>query len=238
MMKLPILISVPHAGFEMPSEVEEYNLLTQEEMICDGDEGASEIYAIESQVQAYVSTVMARAFVDVNRSVNDRGRDGVVKTHTCWDIPIYMSPLPEDLIQAMISKYYQPYHDKLTFFASEVKFGIDCHTMSEIAPPISRDSGQERPLVCLSNAEGTFPVDWLKIMKDCFQQSFQAEISLNRPFKGGYIIQAHTAEMPWVQVEISRTDHLDNEEKKKKFLCTIEKFYSIIDDYKTGQFGQ
>ena len=229
-MKLPILISVPHAGFEIPSEVKTHNLLTQEEIICDGDEGASEIYAIESHVQAYVTTDIARAFVDVNRSANDRGQDGVVKTHTCWDVPIYIGQLPEDLMQTMIRKYYQPYHEKLTYFASDVKFGIDCHTMSDIAPPVSPDPGQKRPSVCLSNADRAFSVDWLKIMRDCFQQSFEVEVSLNQPFKGGYIIQAHASEIPWVQVEISRTNNLDNEEKKKKFLDTIEKFYSIIDD--------
>jgi N-formylglutamate deformylase len=227
-MKLPILISVPHAGFEIPPEVKTYNLLTQEEIICDGDEGASEIFAIESYVQAYVTTDIARAFVDVNRSANDRGRDGVVKTHTCWDVPIYIGQLPEDLIEVMIGKYYQPYHEKLTLFSTDVKFGIDCHTMAEIAPPIGPDSGQERPLICLSDADGAFPADWLETMKDCFQQSFQVEVSLNQPFKGGYIIQAHASEIPWVQVEISRTNNLDNEEKKKKFLDTTEKFYSII----------
>ena len=230
-MKLPILISVPHAGFEIPSEVEAYNLLTQEEIICDGDEGASEIYAIESHVQAYVTTDFARAFVDVNRTANDRGQDGVVKTHTCWDVPIYMGQLPEDLIEVMIRKYYQPYHEKLIHFAADKKFGIDCHTMSDIAPPVSPDPGQKRPLVCLSNANGTFPTDWLEAMKDCFQQSFEVEVLLNWPFKGGYIIQAHASEIPWVQVEISRTDHLDNKEKKKIFLDTIRKFYSIIDNW-------
>jgi len=227
-MKLPILISVPHAGFEIPSEVKTYNLLTQEEIICDGDEGASEIYAIESHVQAYVTTDIARAFVDVNRAANDRRPDGVVKTRTCWNVPIYVAPLPEDMIQMMIKKYYRTYHEKLTNFTSDVKFGIDCHTMAEIAPPISPDPGQKRPLVCLGNADGAFPVDWLGIMKDCFEQSFKVEVSLNEPFKGGYIIQAHASEMPWLQVEISRTNNMDNEEKKKKFLDTIEKFYSII----------
>ena len=231
MMTLPILISVPHAGFEIPPEVETYNLLTQEEIICDGDEGASEIYAIESHVQAYATTDIARAFLDVNRSTNDRGRDGVVKTHTCWDVPIYMGQLPEDLIEVMIRKYYQPYHEKLILFATDVKFGIDCHTMAEIGPPIGPDPGQERPLVCLSDADGTFPSYWLETLRGCFQQSFQVEVSLNQPFKGGYIIQAHASEIPWVQVEISRTDHLDNEEKKKKFIETIRKFYSTIDNW-------
>jgi formiminoglutamase len=227
-MKLPILISVPHAGFEIPSEVRKYNLLLQKEIICDGDEGASEIFAIGSHVQTCVTTDIARAFVDLNRSANDRGRDGVVKTHTCWDVPVYTGQLPEDLIEVLIRKYYQPYHEKLTLFAADMKFGIDCHTMTDIGPPISPDPGKTRPLVCLSNADGTFPTDWLETMRDCFQQSFQVEISLNQPFKGGYIIQAHASEMPWVQVEISRANNLDNKQKQKKFLDAIRQFHSII----------
>jgi formiminoglutamase len=131
----------------------------------------------------------------------------------------------------MISKYYRPYHKKLSHLSASVKLGIDCHTMAEIAPPISPDPGQERPLVCLSNANGTFPTDWLEAMKDCFQQCFEVEVSLNRPFKGGYIIQAHASEIPWVQVEISRSGHLDNNEKKKKFIETIRKFHSTIENW-------
>ena len=227
-MKLPILISVPHAGLEIPSEIRAYNLLTQKEIIEDFDGGASEIYAIESHVQAYVTTDIARVFVDMNRSEDDLTRDGVVKTHTCWDVPIYNNPLPVDLIELMIKKYHRPYHEKLTDSSSGVKYGIDCHTMADIAPPISPDPGHKRPLVCLSNADGVFPVDWLRIMKNCFQQSFQIEISLNQPFKGGNIIRAHASEMPWVQVEISRTNDLDNKQKQKKFLDAIRQFHSII----------
>jgi formiminoglutamase len=233
-MKLPIIISVPHAGLAIPPEVETYNILTQEEIICDGDECASEIYAIEQYVQAYVTTEIARAFVDVNRPVNDLGQDGIVKTHTCWGVPIYTCQLSEVLIEVMIRKYYRPYHEKLTLFSNDVKFGIDCHTMAEIGPPVSPDSGQERPLICVSDADGTFPADWLKIIKDCFQQSFQVEVSLNRPFKGGHIIQSHASEIPWVQIEISRSEHVDNGNKKRKFLDSIEKFCSIIDNSRTG----
>jgi formiminoglutamase len=227
-MKLPILISVPHAGVEIPSEVRAFNLLTQEEIICDGDGGASEIYAIGSYVKAYVTTNIARAFVDLNRSENDRTRDGVVKSHTCWDVPIYINPLPEDLIEVMIKKYHRPYHKKLTHSSSVVKFGIDCHTMADIGPPMGQDPGQTRPLVCLSNANGTFPTDWLETMKECFQQSFQVLVPLNQPFTGGYIIRSHASEMPWLQVEISRTNDLNNKQKQQKFLEAIRQFHSII----------
>ncbi|MHC4538014.1 MAG: N-formylglutamate amidohydrolase [Planctomycetota bacterium] len=219
-MKLPVLISVPHAGLKIPPEITAYNLLTKKEILEDSDEGASEIFAIQSHVQTYVTTDIARVFVDMNRSENDRTRDGVIKTHTCWDVPIYNKPLPVDLIEVMINKY--------SLASSGVSFGIDCHTMADIGPPISPDPGQKRPLVCLGNADGTFPDHWLRIMKDCFRQSFQVEISLNKPFRGGNIIRTHASEMPWVQVEISRTDVLDNKQKQKKFLDAIRRFHSIV----------
>jgi N-formylglutamate amidohydrolase len=109
-----------------------------------------------------------------------------------------------------------------------MKFGIDCHTMADIGPPISPDPGQTRPLVCLSNANGTFPTDWLETMKECFQQSFQVLVPLNQPFTGGYIIRSHASEMPWLQVEISRTNDLNNKQKQQKFLEAIRQFHSII----------
>ena len=227
-MKLPVLISVPHAGLKIPPEIRAYNLLTKKEIIKDSDEGASEIYAVKSHVQAYVTTDIARVFVDMNRSENNRTRDGVVKTHTCWDVPVFNKPLPVELIEVMIKKYHRPYHEKLTLSSSGVNFGIDCHTMADIGPPISPDPGQKRPLICLGNADGAFPDRWLTILKDCFQQSFQVEISLNKPFRGGNIIRTHASEMPWVQMEISRTDVLDNKQKREKFLDAIRKFHSII----------
>jgi N-formylglutamate amidohydrolase len=38
-MTLPLLISVPHAGLRVPREVEKQCILSEEEIIRDGDEG-------------------------------------------------------------------------------------------------------------------------------------------------------------------------------------------------------
>ena len=43
-MTLPFLLSVPHAGLTIPSEVEDICLLNQQDIIEDGDSGAAEIY--------------------------------------------------------------------------------------------------------------------------------------------------------------------------------------------------
>ena len=89
-MKLPILLSIPHAGWRIPEEVQDICLLTNKDILADGDAGAAEIYIpLKEKVEAFVTTDIARAIVDMNRAENDFWKDGVIKTHTCWDVPIY-----------------------------------------------------------------------------------------------------------------------------------------------------
>ena len=227
-MKLPVLISVPHSGVNVPPEVESYCCLNARQIIEDGDEGADEIYDVAAEAEAFITTDIARAVVDINRAQDDRRADGVIKTHTCWNIPIYNQPLPEPVIQTLLRKYYHPYHEQLSAWANNAKFGIDCHTMATYGPPVGPDPGQERPFVCLSNANETFPKPWMERLAFCFQQIFNVEISVNMPFKGGFIIQSHTHEMPWVQVEMSRSNIITNGQKRNCFWESISKFYEIM----------
>jgi hypothetical protein len=92
--KLPLLVSVPHAGLAIPPEVAALNRLTAQEIAEDGDVGAREIYGeLAPYVAAFVISDIARAFVDLNRAEDDIRKDGVIKTHTCWDVPVYERPL-------------------------------------------------------------------------------------------------------------------------------------------------
>ena len=135
-MSLPILISVPHAGLRVPHEIGDTCCLTPREIAEDGDGGASEIYAIESDVAHFVTTDIARAIIDLNRSKEDRRKDGVVKTHTCWDVVVYSRFPSEDLIDTLLAAYYEPYHDRLTQLADRaIRLAVDCHTMAAIGPP-------------------------------------------------------------------------------------------------------
>ena len=227
-MTLPVLISVPHAGLNVPSDVQSYCQLDTRQIIDDGDQGADEIYALASEVTAFVTTDIARAVVDMNRAQDDRRADGVIKTHTCWNIPIYNQPLPEPVIQTLLQQYYHPYHQQLSTGANKVKFGIDCHTMAICGPPIGPDPDQPRPFICLSNVNETFPKHWMERLACCFQQIFDVEISVNMPFKGGFIIQSHAHEMPWVQVEMSRSNIITNEQKRAYFWKAISTFYEIM----------
>lgn len=229
MNKLPLLISVPHAGLVIPPEVGPFNLLTSDQIIADGDEGAREIYAIEKLVNEFVTTDIARTFVDVNRKENDLSKDGVVKTHTCWGVPVYKSLLSTTVIKQLLDRYYFPYHAQLTNSAGkDTMLAIDCHTMASSGPPVGPDPGSVRPMVCLSNADGTCPEEWFYLLADCLRESFGCEVSLNKPFKGGYIIRHHSKEISWLQLELSRDPSLSIEYKRNAVISALKQWYRTV----------
>lgn len=225
-MKLPLLISVPHAGLNVPQEVKESCQLTEKEIIEDGDEGAAEIYCpLKETVVGFVTTDVARAVLDMNRAEDDRRKDGIVKTHTCWDVPVYKKVLTEEIIESLINRYHRPYHEKLTEFSKGVRIGIDCHTMAAFGPPVGPDPGIVRPHICLSNADGTCPQEWMKSISGCFEKVFETKVSVNSPFKGGYIIKSHSHEIPWIQLEFSRSSFMSNAEKSSRLKDAIRAFF-------------
>lgn len=224
-MTLPLILSVPHAGLIIPPEVQDLCVLSNKEIAEDGDEGAAEIYLpLQKEVSALVTTVVARAILDMNRAEEDRSKDGVVKTHTCWDIPVYREFPSEDFIETLIEKYYRPYHTDLTNYAEGIKLGVDCHTMAAKGPPVGPDPGIERPLICMSNADFTCPQEWITSLAECFEKVFETEVSINKPFKGGYIIRSHASELPWVQIELSRAQHFSDEEKSSRVIEALSKW--------------
>jgi formiminoglutamase len=199
---------------EVPSEIEEH-LLTEEQIAEDGDEGAAEIYLpLEGEAQQLVTTRVARAFVDMNRPVDDRSTDGVVKTHTCWQVPIYPSPLSEAVVTRLLENHHRPYHEALDREGEGVVLGLDCHTMAAVGPPIGPDHGVERPPVCLGNVRGqSCPDAILNQLARCMRDALGVEVALNVPFSGGYITKRRPGGIPWIQIELSRGDWATHEQK-------------------------
>ena len=200
-MALPILVSVPHAGLRVPPEVASACLLTRDQIVEDGDAHATEIFDFAGDVAEHVTTDVARAIVDLNRAEDDRRPDGVVKSHTCFNAPVYAEPPSDATVERLLERYYRPYHARLTDLAGRgVRVGVDCHTMLAVGPPIGPDPGLERPRVCLSHADGTCPPAWIERLRDCFTAEFGDAVTINDPFTGGHITRTHARELPWVHL--------------------------------------
>ncbi|MFW5740019.1 MAG: N-formylglutamate amidohydrolase [Myxococcota bacterium] len=227
--RLPLLVSVPHGGTAVPSELQGRHLLTHAQIVADGDVGASTIYAIGDQVASFVTASIARAFVDLNRAPDDVRKDGVVKTHTCWNEVIYPHALDEATARALVDRYHRPYHEELSRAATqELLLAVDCHTMAAFGPPVGPDPGVERPWICLGNVGGrSCPAPWLAALGDCFSEQFEGRVRLNDPFRGGYITRYHGTEMPWVQLEMSRAPFFTDAEKRVRTVRALHAFCAL-----------
>ena len=236
-MKQPVLISIPHGGWKIPEELKTMWALRPEEAFHDGDPYTPQIFDFSDRVTAQITMEYFRAALDLNRAPDDsapQNPDGVIKSHTCYDIEVYKSGwLPDEkLKQILLDKYYHPYHRFLdvTMASGGVKLGIDCHTMAAVSPPNTAQPGVPRPLICLGNLGGAdarvYPPDiclscapqLLEFMRDKFIEVFQHEdvdleipaiATMNEPFSGGYITrQMCYHPLPFVQIEMSRALYL------------------------------
>lgn len=234
MRRLPLLLSVPHAGLEVPREAVPYCRLTPADIEADGDGGAAEIYDVKDRVAAFQTTRVARAIVDLNRAEDDRRPDGVVKTLTSWEVPVYETFPPENVVETLLARYHRPYHEGLRVEArrEDVLLGVDCHTMAAEGPPIGPDPGVARPAVCLSDGAGTCPRAWIEELAACFRDGLASrpglEVTINRPFTGGHVIRSHAHELPWIQLELSRGPFLTPAEKRAVVLAALERFCARV----------
>ena len=222
MATFPVLLSIPHGGIEIPPELANRIILSPYDLFNDGDAFTKDIYDLRPHVSEVISTEIARAFIDLNRASDDLppgNSDGVVKSHTSYGKVIYRNGLEPDeaLIKKLIERYYLPYHQKIQDLLNgkifQIELALDCHSMAAVGPSISPDRGEKRPMICLGNAHGqSCPKNTIEKMAECFTRAFSLkdnEISINRPFAGGYITRTYGGNpIPWIQVELNRELYL------------------------------
>lgn len=221
MSKIPVLISIPHGGTEVPVEIRDRVIISAKDQFEDSDAFTQEIYGLENEVRAQVQSQAARAFVDMNRAPDDRppqNPDGVVKTQTCHGKTVYHpgKELDDSLTKRILDTYYFPYHQSITNALAEhtdLQLALDCHTMEAVAPAIAPDPGQSRPLICLGNNHGkSCPPEMADRLAECFREGFgleEKDVVMNKPFAGGYITRTYgEGALPWVQVEMNRSLYL------------------------------
>ncbi|SDO56453.1 N-formylglutamate amidohydrolase [Alkalicoccus daliensis] len=226
--KLPVLISVPHGGTEIPAKLRPRCLITDLDVVLDGDTWTKHLFNFQGLAVEYQVMDISRLVVDLNRDPMDRppdNPDGVVKTRTVEGLPVWSEELTELEANDIIRTYYEPYHEQLMEKSNNpaVKFAVDCHTMLDVGPVKGSDEWETRPLFCISNRglpngeQGgetiTAPPEFMQKLKVLLENVFAEEadekvplVAVNQPFQGGYITRSHglRTDIPWVQLEINR----------------------------------
>lgn len=220
MERFPVLLSIPHGGTAVPPKLRARVRLDRYGIHDDIDPFVREIYDLGERVQEVVSTDVARTFVDLNRAPDDvppANPDGVVKSTTCVGQPIYAPghELDAGLTEALIAKYYAPYHARLrrAVRTPGLVLALDCHSMMATGPEIAPDTGRPRPLLCVGNHRGAACATvTAERFTACLRTAFsfeRHEVTLNQPFAGGYITRTYGGDpLPWLQIEMNRTLYL------------------------------
>ncbi|MDE0344096.1 MAG: N-formylglutamate amidohydrolase [Deltaproteobacteria bacterium] len=220
MTALPVLLSIPHGGMDVPEEIRDRVAIDAHDVHDDIDPFVRELYDLGPKVLHVVSTSTARTFVDLNRARDDRppkNPDGVVKTLTCVGKTIFAPgrELDAPVTETLLERYYEPYHRRLgsAVQSAGARLALDCHSMQAVGPVISPDAGRPRPVFCLGNARGDACSDEVtQRLADCLRRAFdlrEDDVTLNEPFSGGYITRAYGGRpLPWIQVEMNRSLYL------------------------------
>ncbi len=236
-MKAPILVSIPHGGWKVADEIKDIWALSKKDAFHDGDPFTSRIFDFSDRIEFQIVMEYYRAVIDLNRRPDDiapKNPDGVIKSHTCWNVPVYkQESLPDETLKKiLLEKYYFPYHKQMEeqIKNPDIKFAVDCHSMAAKSPPIEADAGAVRPLICLGNLGDengeiepvfnrvTCDPELIRFMADECRIVFQHEdlevdppalATMNVPFNGGNITRRYGGRgVPFVQIEMSRALYL------------------------------
>ncbi|MEJ2245159.1 MAG: N-formylglutamate amidohydrolase [Acidobacteriota bacterium] len=218
----PVLLSIPHGGTKVPAELKNRLAIGKNGLFEDTDPFTQRIYDLKDKVKFVTKANVARAFIDPSRSATDlppENPDGVIKSHTCFGKVIYKQDQQPNKseIAFLLEKYYAPYHHQIQEIIlagrNDLKICFDCHSMAEIGPQISPDTGESRPLICLGNRFGASAEDAVVYkLKSCFVTAFElkeTDVTINKPFAGGFITNRYgNNPLPWVQIEMNRKLYL------------------------------
>ncbi len=224
--KLPVIISIPHGGTQVPKKVQGIFQLGEQEVLRDGDTWTREIFDFKEKVLELVETQVPRVVLDLNRGIDDlppENFDGVVKTKSVFLNPVWEDPqgLEEVYRNHLIEKYYKPYYQKISDALNNpaIKLGVDCHSMLPENP--FDKTAEKRPMFCISNRGGkrgellkeplSASTELILFFKESLEREFgKGSVKMNDPFTGGFITRYFGMKkgVPWIQLEVNRSMYL------------------------------
>ncbi len=248
--KLGMLISMPHNGQEIPSDIA--NTMTDEALkVADTDWYMDKLYDFAQALGiATIKPRYSRYVIDLNRSIDGVNLyPGANSTELCPTTAFDLSPLykvgqaPDEAeVQRRIAHYWQPYHQALTDTLAQMKaeFGkvvlLDAHSILSKVP---RFFAGQLPDFNFGSADGA------SCDNDLMTQIMQLDLSpyssvANGRFKGGFITRGYGKpqdNIHAVQLELSQHTYMDepsnhyNEEKAAQVKVKLKALVQCLANY-------
>ena len=195
--KLPILISVPHAGLLIPDEIRAVINARYVEPTPDCDFFVDHLYRrFASEIGVgLIKASCSRYVVDLNRNQAPLYHDGrvitgIVPEQTFAGEPLYDAPISDEERARRVALYYDPYHRELTRLLNVIhaRFGVAClldaHSIKRSVPTIN---AARFPDLILGTNDGVTCPPTLQEVAIATLESGRYELAVNSPFRGGAI---------------------------------------------------
>jgi len=227
--RVPILLSVPHCGTEVPNELKgQYN----EERLKDLDDTdwfVHRLYDFASELGiTMIHANFHRWVVDLNRDPESKPlyNDGRIITGLCTltdfhGNEIYKGEGPNKFeVEERVERYYKPYHNKVRELLDEIKqeFGrallYDAHSIRDYVPTIRKE---RFPELTLGDNDGqSAHAELIKVAMEGLDMG-DYELTHNTPFKGGQITRSFgdpKNDFHALQLEMSKLNYMDDAQKQ------------------------
>lgn len=194
---VPILVSVPHSGTEIPNDLADRYDPRMINHLDDTDWFVDRLYDfVTERGIPMIRARYSRWVIDLNRQVENQSLydDGRVITALCPSTdfngnPLYRSKGPDETeINRRIRLYYKPYYQKIT----EVLAGMrtkydhvlfyDAHSIRNLVPGIRPDAFPDLILGDVDNTSAHTQI--IRAAVDCLSTT-DYSFRHNEPFKGG-----------------------------------------------------
>lgn len=237
----PLVVSVPHAGIEIPDVAKNSFIGTDPLLLSrDSDLYVDELYkAVPELGGVLLSTTICRYVIDPNRDpkivdasfVNDGPvladppKLGIVAHQTMLGESLLTRALTRDEYQNRLTSFYQPFHDALENLIAQsvARFGyclhIDAHSMPSVAKAGHPDAaGAQRPDVNPGDCFGTTCSQSLTTAVGTYFTEHGLSVNNNVPYQGGFICQHYGQPQKnrhSLQIELNRKLYMNEKSHDK-----------------------
>ncbi|MFK8138202.1 MAG: N-formylglutamate amidohydrolase [Bdellovibrionales bacterium] len=238
-----LFLTCPHAGEQIPPEVEWLQRLSEEHLMRDVDRYVDRLYRgiTKERDLEFIVTDIHRYVVDLNRSSEDiesLSVEGVEKelnkfhkmglhwVETTQGEPLLTSPMSKSLHLDLVQKYWKPFYSKVQKAHDKridsfgKSFQLDCHSMPSLATAAHTDSsGSKRPRFVISDYHGVSSEEPFRELVLQVFKSYFSDTSYNSPYVGGKITQHFgnpERNQNCIQIEIRRDLYMNEDSKMFK----------------------
>lgn len=240
--QVPLFVTIPHSGENIPPQTPWLKSLPEEILMCDVDRYVDFLYepSLHKLDIPYIKTEWHRYAADLNRIPDDVDASSVIGnknppgTHnrgfhwviTTYKHPLMPHPMSEETHQELVELIYNPFHDgikKLYQGMHEKGFNktyhIDAHSMPSVGTSEHRDPGEVRAEIVVSDSKGKSCDPRFKDLVIAAYVTAGFKVGYNWPYFGGRVTEQYGnpgREQHTLQVEMNRALYMDEKTKKLK----------------------